>query len=63
MFLQNVHWSLLYIDAQLRRVSDGDSRISFLICHGTCIVAPHLDCLSETTLMWGHDLRGGIKKF
>ena len=40
----------------MRRVSDGDSGISFLICHATCAVAPRSDRLSERTLMWGHDM-------
>ena len=46
----------LYTKAQLRRALDSDSGISFLISHGTCVVAPHLDRLGETTLMWSYDI-------
>ena len=50
-----MHWLFIYTEGQLRRVLDGDSRISFLVSHGTCVMAPHLERLGETTLMRGHD--------
>ena len=50
-----MHWLIIYTEGQLRRVLDGDSGISFLVSHGTCVMAPHLGLLGETTLMRGHD--------
>ena len=50
-----MHWVIIYTEGQLRRVLDGDSGISFLVSHGTCVMAPYLGRLGETTLMRGHD--------
>ena len=50
-----MHWLIIYTEGQLRRVLDGDSGISFLGSHGSCVMAPHLGRLGETTLMRGHD--------
>ena len=50
-----MHWLFLYAEAQFRRVLYGDSGISFLVSHGTCVVVPHLDRLGEMTLIRGHD--------
>ena len=50
-----MHWLIIYTEGQLRRVLDGDSGISFLVSHGTCVMSPYLGRLGETTLMRGHD--------
>ena len=33
----------------MRQVLDGDLGIFFLVSHGTCVTAPHLEHLGETT--------------
>ena len=52
-----MHWLFIYTVGQLRRVLDGDSGISSRVSHTcrTCVMAPHLERLGETTLMRGHD--------